>query len=151
MRKVALLASLTLLLAGCASASEETIEVAPGTTVAYGGLTVGQCLSQDAATGDVSVSQAVDCEKPHFGEVMSAGTVRTVGDRFDAAKIAEMANNFCVTSFEDFVGVRYDRSKLQVFPLVPSEASWKAGDRIATCVIYDNSGSITGTLRGASR
>ncbi|MEY2676309.1 MAG: hypothetical protein RL510_329, partial [Actinomycetota bacterium] len=58
MRKVALLASLTLLLAGCASAPEETIEVAPGTTVAYGGLTVGQCLSQDAATGDVSVSQA---------------------------------------------------------------------------------------------
>lgn len=140
-----------LLLAGCSSAPAETVDVAPGTTVAYGGLTVGQCLSQDAAEGDISVSQAVDCNSAHFGEVMSAGNVKIKGDVFNASKIAEMANNFCIKTFEDFVGVRYDKSTLQVFPLVPSEKSWGAGDRIATCVIYDQSGSTTGTLKGANR
>jgi hypothetical protein len=82
---------------------------------------------------------------------MAAGNVRTIGDRFDDAKIAELANNFCIKSFEDFTGLRYDRSKLQMFPLVPSEKSWKAGDRIATCIIYDETGSVTGSLKGANR
>lgn len=151
MLKVASVIASVLLLAGCASAPAETVDVAPGTTVAYGGLTVGQCLSQDAAQGDISVTQAVDCAGSHFGEVMSAGTVKTVGDVFNAAKIADMANKFCVKTFEDFVGVRYDHSVLQVFPLVPSEKSWGAGDRIVTCVIYDKSGSVEGTLKGANR
>ena len=152
MRKVLVVVASILLLAGCSSApAAKPIEVVEGTTVATGELTVGQCLSQDAATGDVGIAQAVDCNKPHFGEVMAAGNVRTIGDRFDDAKIAELANNFCIKSFEDFTGLRYDRSKLQMFPLVPSEKSWKAGDRIATCIIYDETGSVTGSLKGANR
>jgi hypothetical protein len=152
MRKVLVVLASTLLLAGCSSAPEaKPIEVVEGTTVATGDLTVGQCLSEEAATGAVGIAQAVDCNKPHFGEVMSAGNVRTIGDKFDATKIAELANNFCIKSFEDFAGLRYDKSKLQIFPLVPSEKSWGAGDRIATCIVYDQAGSVTGTLKGANR
>jgi hypothetical protein len=82
---------------------------------------------------------------------MSAGNVRTKGDRFDATKIAELANNFCITSFEKFAGLRYDRSELEMFPLVPSEKSWAKGDRIATCIIYDENKLTTGGLRNANR
>ena len=152
MRKVLVIVASTLLLAGCASKpADKPIEVVEGTTVATGDLSVGQCLSEDAATGAVGIAQAVDCSKPHFGEVMAAGNVRTIGDKFDATKIADLANNFCIKAFEDFAGLRYDKSKLQMFPLVPSEKSWGAGDRIATCVVYDSAGSVTGTLKGANR
>ena len=151
MRKVLVLAVSTLLLAGCAASSTDPIEVVEGTTVAIGDLKVGQCLSEEAATGEVGIAQAVDCEKPHFGEVMSAGNVKTKGDRFDATKIAELANNFCITSFEKFAGLRYDRSELEMFPLVPSEKSWAKGDRIATCIIYDENKLTTGGLRNANR
>jgi hypothetical protein len=151
MRKVLALVASTLLLAGCAGSSTDPIEVVEGTTVAIGDLKVGQCLSEEAATGEVGIAQAVDCEKPHFGEVMSAGNVRTKGDRFDATKIAELANNFCITSFEKFAGLRYDRSELEMFPLVPSQKSWAKGDRIATCIIYDENKLTTGGLRNANR
>ena len=71
MRKVLVVLASTLLLAGCSSAPEaKPIEVVEGTTVATGDLTVGQCLSEEAATGAVGIAQAVDCNKPHFGEVM---------------------------------------------------------------------------------
>ena len=151
MRKVLALVASTLLLAGCAGSSTDPIEVVEGTTVAIGDLKVGHCLSEEAATGEVGIAQAVDCEKPHFGEVMSAGNVRTKGDRFDATKIAELANNFCITSFEKFAGLRYDRSELEMFPLVPSEKSWAKGDRIASCIIYDENKLTTGGLRNANR
>lgn len=151
MRKVLVLVASTLILAGCANATTNPIEVVEGTTVAIGDLKVGQCLSEEAATGEVGIAQAVDCEKPHFGEVMSAGNVKTKGDRFDATKIAELANNFCITSFEKFAGLRYDRSELEMFPLVPSEKSWAKGDRIATCIIYDENKLTTGGLRNANR
>jgi hypothetical protein len=156
MRKVLVVVASTLLLAGCSSTatpapSPANGDVVEGMTIAVGGLTVGQCLSQDAATGDVGIAQAVDCAKPHYGEVMSSGKIRTIGDTFDEAKIAELANNFCITSFETFDGLRYDKSSLQMFPLVPTSKSWKGGDRVATCVVYDPAGSITGTLKGSNR
>jgi hypothetical protein len=152
MRKALVIITSTLLLAGCASGPEaKPIEVVEGTTLATGDLRVGQCLSEEAATGEVGVAQAVDCAKPHFGEVMSAGNVRTKGDKFDATKIAELANNFCITSFEKFAGLRYDKSELEMFPLVPSELSWSKGDRIATCIVYDENKLTTGGLRNANR
>jgi hypothetical protein len=151
MRKVLVIAASTLLLAGCANANTEPIEVVEGTTVAIGDLKVGQCLSEEAATGDVGIAQAVDCAKPHFGEVMSAGNVKTVGDQFDATKIADLANKFCVETFREFAGLPYGKSKLEMFPLVPSEKSWAKGDRIATCIVYDENKLTTGGLRGANR
>ena len=151
MRKVLVLITSTLLLAGCAASNADPTEVVEGTTVAIGDLKVGQCLSEEAATGEVGIAQAVDCAKPHFGEVMSAGNVKTKGDKFDATKIAELANNFCITSFEKFAGLRYDRSELEMFPLVPSEKSWAKGDRIATCIVYDENKLTTGGLRDANR
>ncbi len=152
MRKILSLAAATLLLAGCSSTpAAKPVNVVEGLTIATGGLTVGQCLTEEAATGAVGLAQATDCAKPHFGEVMSAGKISLKGDVFNDPKIAELANNFCITSFETFDGVRYDKSKLQMFPLVPTEKSWNGGDRIVTCIVYDETTLTTGSLKGSNR
>ena len=152
MRKILAIAALTLLLAGCASKpAAKPLNIVKGITIATGGLTVGQCLTKEAATGAVGLAQATDCAKAHFGEVMSAGKIRTVGDKFNEAKIAELSNNYCITSFETFAGLRYDKSSLQMFPLVPSSKSWLNGDRIVTCIVYDQNQLTTGSLKGANR
>jgi hypothetical protein len=152
MRKVVALAAIALLLTGCAKTpTHKPISVKDGITVDASGLTVGMCLSEEAATGAVGITQKVDCAKPHFGEVMSEGKITLPGDKFDEKQIAGLANEYCIKSFGTFAGLRYDKSSLQMFPLVPTEKSWSGGDRIITCIVYDQTQLVTGTLKGANR
>lgn len=146
------MAAVALALTGCSQTpTHKPISVTDGITVDASGLTVGMCLNEEAATGAVGIAQKVDCAKPHFGEVMSEGKITLPGDTFDEAKVAELGNEYCIKSFETFDGLRYDKSSLQMFPLVPTEKSWSAGDRIITCIVYDQTQLITGTLKGSNR
>ena len=94
MRKILAIAAVTLLLDGCASKpAAKPLNIVKGITIATGGLTVGQCLTKEAATGAVGLAQATDCAKAHFGEVMSAGKIRTVGDKFNEHRKKSACNH----------------------------------------------------------
>jgi hypothetical protein len=59
------------------------------------------------------------------------------------------ADTVCFDSFKGYVGSDYETSALGYDTLYPSAASWKSGDRIILCSLYDfNGGLLTGSMKG---
>ncbi|MBD0293338.1 MAG: septum formation family protein, partial [Jiangellaceae bacterium] len=61
------------------------------------------------------------------------------------------AQEICVAEFEDFVGIPYEDSVLDVGFLAPTEESWREGDREVLCTVFDPAEEVSGSLRGAKR
>ena len=61
------------------------------------------------------------------------------------------AQNLCIARFDEFVGISYEESVLDVGFLTPTEQSWNDGDRAVLCTVYDPAEEISGSLRGAQR
>lgn len=62
------------------------------------------------------------------------------------------AEEGCLPAFEEFVGIAYDSSELEWFPLTPTESGWdEFGDREIVCAVFDPAALVTGTLAGVAR
>ena len=62
------------------------------------------------------------------------------------------ADATCIPEFANFIGLAYEESVLDYWPLYPTEGSWASGDREVLCIAWDPSGAkLTGTLAGAAR
>ncbi len=87
--------------------------------------------------------------EPHDNEVFAVFDY-TETDTFpgsDAMNAA--ATDLCIAQFQDYVGVAYTDSPLEVFPITPTEASWESGDREVICSLYNSDFSkLTGSMRG---
>lgn len=118
-------------------------------------IRVGDCTN-DVATEEVAAVPTVPCSEPHDNEAYFAYDIEA--DRFpgDDTVLAE-AGDTCVSEFEGFVGLSYEESTLDVWPLVPTEATWADGDREVICFIYALSDDFTtpvqttGSLADAAR
>jgi hypothetical protein len=63
--------------------------------------------------------------------------------------IATESDTICYDAFTDFVGVSYEESRLDYFPMTPTEGSWGGGDREVMCFVFDaNAEKLTGTAAG---
>lgn len=109
---------------GCSSAPED--------------LKVGDCfnapdsvLTGEEHLADVSI---ISCDKSHNSEVIGVQILPDgafPGDK----KIAQQTFDFCTKAFEKYVGIPYEKSRYDLYPLNPSKESWERnGDRLVACV-----------------
>lgn len=132
-----------------AERDEETGEVTEDASIDIFALKVGDC-KMESPTGLIESADVVPCDKPHDEEVYHEITMPD-GEFSDAA--IETASEECYGDvFTAFVGVAYDASTLDAYPIVPTEDTWNEyNDRIVQCVIYEEGVQPTGSLKGAAR
>lgn len=159
---VALLATFTAALAGCSArlniTPDETTEPAAeevATTDAESAnvfeLNVGDCLN--AVSGEqVKDVPVVPCEQPHDEEVYFEFDIDDAEEYPGQDVVIEAARTGCLEEFESFVGMAYEESVIDYYPLYPVAEGWEnIGDRTVQCIAFDTTGQVTGSLENASR
>jgi hypothetical protein len=112
-------------------------------------LGAGHCFNEPE-TEEVLNVEIVDCSEPHDLEVYE--TAELPEQTFDAAAVDTAGFEICLAAFDGFVGTPYTESDLDIYYLIPSEASWADGDREVVCAVYDLNGDpLTGTAEGIGR
>lgn len=112
-------------------------------------ITVGDCTNDgDLTASEVSSVEAVPCDEPHDNEVYAAFDVE--GDEFPGSdEIQTIASEGCLEKFQPFVGAAYEESRLDFWPMTPTESSWGQGDREVLCLVYDAElEKLTGSVEG---
>jgi hypothetical protein len=146
-------------LAGCTGLADilapepvrnDTGEVVQGGQSDAFSVGVGDCLG-DAAAGQVSDVQVVPCGEPHDAEVFA--DFQLDGAEYPGAEeVTRLADEGCLSAFEDYVGLPYQRSALEITYFAPTESSWNdLGDRLVSCLLHDPAGPVSGSLKGAAR
>ncbi|WP_291379743.1 septum formation family protein [Demequina sp.] len=140
MRVMVALAGAALVLGGCSLLPAPTADV-------------GDCVDLDVNSTSVEELEGFECSKEHDAEVYYKGDVEFDGG-YDAAVIEQEAVDACLTGFEEFVGIEYFSSSLDVYYMYPEEEGWGAGDREVMCAVYtpDAAGEVTrttGSLEGS--
>ncbi|MEY2849269.1 MAG: hypothetical protein RI885_1936 [Actinomycetota bacterium] len=113
-------------------------------------VAVGDCFNDGsgAETEEIADIPAVPCDQPHDNEVFHLFDL--TGDTFPA-DVDQLATDGCGAQFEAFVGLAYDASVFDFFPIQPTAQTWEQGDREVICSIYEPDVKSTGTLAGAAR
>lgn len=114
---------------------------------------VGDCLNTAGldTADEISDVPVVPCSEPHDDEVYYSYTLEDGEYPGEDAIIAD-AGETCVAEFSTFVGLAYEESVLDYWPMYPTAGSWENGDREVLCIAWDPSGAkLTGTLAGAAR
>lgn len=145
--------SVSIDLEGDATGSAEPgPEVTTGEPVAVGAsdLDVGDCVAggvpeQDAA--DVEQVDTLPCDTPHGGEVYALLDLEGEAYPGDVV-VTTQADEACLARFADFVGIAWERSRLEYWFYTPSPASWETGDREVACLVSDPTGPMTGSAAG---
>jgi hypothetical protein len=82
---------------------------------------------------------------------MHTGTVGSGGYPSDADFGAWLEAN-CLPAFEDYVGLSYQESTLDVTWFQPTEEGWNDGDHTVQCAVYDPArAELTEAVRNAAR
>ncbi|MDQ0734975.1 septum formation family protein [Arthrobacter agilis] len=126
-------------------------------------LLVGDCTStlasaeqaEAAASGesfDVYEVTAIPCEDEHVFEAFAVTTLPD-GEYLGESWAIDLADEFCTTEFEEFVGLAYDESELWFSYIYPNNEGWTwKDDRQILCFIsMTDEAPTTGTLAGAKR
>ncbi len=115
-------------------------------------LSVGDCFNDDPAGEEVvQTVDTVDCSQPHDNEIFFEFSMTDAAFPGREATVAS-AGERCVAEFEDFVGLSYEQSDLDLFPITPTAESWAEGDRVVYCALYAlDLSKLTGSMRGAAR
>jgi len=111
---------------------------------------VGDCLTDVKEGSSLDQALGVPCSQTHQMEVY-AETFIEDGSETLPAGFDKKGDEYCYAEFPKFVGISYEESKLDFTYLVPSEDSWKEGDREVTCLINDPAGDVEETLKGSQR
>ncbi|MET4583701.1 hypothetical protein ABIE21_003227 [Conyzicola nivalis] len=114
-------------------------------------VALGDCFNNDAAAIDneeISDLPAVPCAEPHDNEVFLLFDL--AGDEFPV-DVDQLADDGCFAQFETFVGMPYETSVLDYFPIQPTVETWAEGDREVICSVFEPEVQTTGTLAGAAR
>jgi len=132
--------------------AEPVAPVQTDDTVPLDELEVGDCFEDQEAVG-ISGIPPVPCGEPHDNETFHLFDVPSAaGDPYPGDDaIAEVVGRECLAPFEGFVGVAFEQSALEIFPISPSREVWETGVREVICAVYNPAGQVTGTLRGSRR
>lgn len=119
-------------------------------------LEAGQCFDTiDDPIASTRAVWAVDCEVTHSYEVYDvfpyAGDGAGRGGAYPGEPtVQNWAEQACYDRFEDFVGVRWTVSKLDIAVWWPSAESWGRSDRTVICTVMSDSGEkLNGTQRSS--
>lgn len=115
-------------------------------------LRVGDCWDlKDPNAEEIGEVTAVPCSAEHEYEMyftgsMSEGTYPT-DDAFNTWLEAN-----CLPAFDAYVGISYQDSDLEIFPLTPTEAGWNGGDRLVQCALFHpRVHRLTESLKGSAQ
>ena len=115
-------------------------------------LQVGDCYNNKSHSTQVNYVEVVDCSIPHLFEVYNNYQIPRSTFPDKSTMESEQRTACYDDVFETYVGVPYERSRLGVTTLTPSEKSWAEGDRTITCaLVAENSSRSTGSLGGAAK
>ena len=129
----------------------ETGEVTEASDADVFALRVGDCMNSADAGDEVSSMPTVPCSEPHDSEIY-ASTVLEEGEYPGDESISETAGTYCEAEFATFVGLSYPESEIYATWLVPSQDGWeRLDDREVLCVLLDEEGDVTGSMKGAQR
>ncbi len=130
--------------------------VEPGPEAAPAGATVADeppvpASDDPDATDVVQTVATVDCAEPHDNEIFFEFSMTDASFPGREATVAA-AGERCVAEFDGFVGLSYQQSDLDLFPITPTAESWTQGDRVVYCALYAlDLSKLTGSMRGAAR
>lgn len=123
---------------------------------------IGDCFDRripDPEKPFTEIILVLPCGEPHSYEVFDLWRPEAEGDPDsttgevpypDEEELHDEARNICVAALEDFVGIRYELSRLEVDVILPSPESWAAGNRSVGCLAFDRDGELLeGSQRGA--
>ncbi|MFS0893921.1 septum formation family protein [Microbacterium sp. 179-I 3D3 NHS] len=132
-----------------ADRDDETGQVTESANIDVFALKVGDC-KMSSATGLIEAVDVVPCDEPHDEEVYHEFRM---DDGEFSEEAVDAATDGCIgDAYTDFVGVIWDESTLDVYPITPTKETWEQlNDRVIQCVISDPAGPVTGTLKGAAR
>jgi len=130
----------------------ETQEIAEAGQQDVFEVAVGDCFNNEGEvaadeTGEVSDIPAVPCAEPHDNEIFHLFDL--AGDEFPV-DVDTLADDGCYAQFATFVGLEYEASTLDYFPIMPTAETWSQGDREVICSVFAET-QTTGTLAGAAR
>jgi hypothetical protein len=126
-----------LLVSACGSGSVFTLEV-------------GTCFDDTDET-EISSVPEVECTQPHDNEVFAVFDYTETETFPGREDMNAAATDLCIARFKDYVGVAYTDSPLEVFTIIPTEASWKSGDREVICSLYSSDFTkLTGSMRASA-
>ena len=126
-----------LVLAGCSSTIDS--------------LGVGDCFNAPEPSyvaTEISDVDVVDCDEPHRYE-MYALKEMTNSSFPGESQAADMADDYCLSRFESFVGMEYDYSIYYNFSIFPTSGSWSQGDRSIQCALGLEYGTKVGSARNS--
>lgn len=115
-------------------------------------LRAGDCFDlKNPDVEAVSDVEAKPCTDPHQFEMFFVGEL-SQGDFPQESDLDAFIEGECLPAFDDYVSMPYATSDLGIFPLVPTEDGWTAGDRSVQCALFDpgNEG-LTASMRNAGR
>ena len=136
------------------NASTVTSSTVAGEATSVFDLRVGTCFN-GVAEGVLMELPVVSCIEPHDFEVYHQFTVEDEFPRsapFPGEDAVFAHIERCVPVFEEFVGVQYADSALEVGLIYPTEDSWRLTDREFLCYLFELSGApMTGSAEGTGR
>lgn len=155
------LAALTL--SGCSSTLQDLANVFKDDTVVEGDgdsqdiftIEVGDCINDSLAGESVTTVPTVACTELHDSEAYKS-IILDDGDFPGDTDVQSQAEDGCAAAFEDFIGVSYDESLVNLNYYYPTAETWETGDREILCLARDTDGDgneiqTTGSLAGAKR
>ncbi|MEP7762809.1 septum formation family protein [Sanguibacter sp. 25GB23B1] len=156
---VALAAALAL--SGCSAVDDimgsdeperdDSGEIVEATEADVFSVLVGDCVNSADLFGMVETIPTIPCGEPHDSEAYAV-TEMPEGDYPGTDAVDTAADEFCYAEFAAFVGMSYEESTLDYFPLTPTEEGWNSvDDRQLLCFVADPEGGVVGTLAGAAR
>ncbi|GGI03877.1 septum formation family protein [Egicoccus halophilus] len=119
-------------------------------------LRVGDCFDDEGTfetdeTVQFEAVAGVPCTEPHDNEVFHE--FELTGESLPSEEeIFTQVDAACLPAFDAFVGLAYEESELDLFPMWPTADSWRLGDRTATCALFALDGStLQGSMRDSQR
>lgn len=122
--------------------------IGEGTVDAFN-VRVGDCFNDsESLDEEINSLPGVPCSEPHDNEA-NAVLDLTVENYPEGEAMSDLANQSCMNRFEEFVGMDYNSSSLDIFAIYPSVDSWKQDDREVVCAVYDmNAEKLVGSMKG---
>ena len=141
-------------------ATQEATEEPATTPVQPNDLEVGDCWDPIDFTVDTGAEiqdfysgvDVVPCKRAHTAEVYAIFDLE--GAEYPGEEDLRMqVERGCLDAFEEFVGLNYAESTLDINFMSPSRKSWTIqDDRTVICSVYDMYGEqLTGSMEGSQR
>ena len=127
------------------------MSVLAGCSTTIDSLSVGDCFSGPEASytaTEVSDVDVVECSEPHRYEIYAAKEM-TNSSFPGESQAANMADDYCLSRFESFVGMEYDYSIYYISSVFPTSGAWSQGDRSIQCALGLEFGTKVGSARNS--